>query len=190
MPHSRAMDTTAELDQLTDSLTGTIASLRGLCEEAQKENAELVATVSNVADGLTSIQSSIESIRRLLAGLSIKSEGNDNDGTISGVVMRCGPGFQSRLDSCVSSCGAVIERLDVVVVLSEPEGGWGYESDWGSLADSVRDAKSTLGQQFGDRDDILRRVQVVVEPLCRAWGIILGVLEANQPLVSSCHLRF
>lgn len=175
------MDAIAELDQLTDSLTGTIAALRGLCGGAQKENAELVTAVSNVADGLSSIQSNIEGIRRLLAGLQIKPEKDGKEGTVSGVVARCGPKFRAGLDACVSKSSVVVERLDVVVVLSEPEEDWGYESDWGSLADSVRDVKSTLSNQLGDRDEILKRVAGVVGPLCAAWSVILDALEANQP---------
>ncbi|KAK0643294.1 hypothetical protein B0T16DRAFT_459458 [Cercophora newfieldiana] len=174
------MDAIAELDQLTDSLTGTIAALRGLCGDTRKENADLVTAVSNVADGLSSIHSSIGGIRRVLAGLHTKSEGDSNEGTIPGIVARCGPKFRTGLDACVSTSGVVIEKLDVVVVLSEPEEDWGYESDWGSLAGSVRDVKSTLGNQLGDRDDILKRVGGVVGPLCAAWGIVLDVLDSNQ----------
>ncbi|KAK4448318.1 hypothetical protein QBC34DRAFT_407201 [Podospora aff. communis PSN243] len=172
------MDTTAELDQLTDSLTGTITALRGLCDDMQKENAELVKTVAGIADGLASIQSSVESIRHVLAGLHIKSEADDDEGSISGVVARCGPKFRTVSD--VS--GVVIERLDIVIVISEPEEeDWGYESDWGSLGESVKDVKSTLGNQLDERDDILKRVGGVIEPLCGAWGIVLDALEANQP---------
>src|SRR3954465_12305110 len=104
-----------ELDRLADSLTGTITALRGLCGDAQKENVELVTAVSNVADGLSSIQGNIEGIRRLLAGFPIKSDGDGGEGTVSAVVARCGPKFRTGLDACVQTSGAVIERLDVVV---------------------------------------------------------------------------
>lgn len=186
---------TAELDHLTDSLTGTIASLRGLCEDGPKENAELVAAVTKVADGLVSIQSSIEGIRTLLAWLDVKSEGdadNDNGGTASGVVARCGPRFQSSLDVCRIASSAVIERLDVVVVLTEAEEEWGYESDWCSISDSVKDAKSTLGSHLGNKEQILKRVEVVIEPLSVAWEIIFGAMGQNQskqPLLESSSSR-
>src|SRR5690348_8030674 len=110
----QAMDPFGELDRLTDSIAGTITALRGLCGDTRKENGELVTAVSNVADGLSSIQDNIEGIRRVLDGLRIKSETDDHDGTISGVVARCGPKFRTGLDACVQTSGAVIERLDVV----------------------------------------------------------------------------
>ncbi|KAK0620048.1 hypothetical protein B0T14DRAFT_223135 [Immersiella caudata] len=171
------MDTTAELDRLTDSLTRTISELRGLCDDTQKENAELMKAVTSIADGLASIQSSVEGIRHLLAGLYIKSEADDDEATLSAIVARCGP----RLRTVSNVSGAVIERLDIVVVLSPEEDEWGYESDWTSISDSVKDVKSTIGNQLGERDDILKRVGGVMEPLCGAWGIILDALEASQP---------
>jgi len=172
------MDTAAELDQLTDSLTRTISELRGLCDDTQKENAELVKTVAGIADGLASIQNSVEGIRHLLAGLHTKSEADDDEATLSAVVARCGP----RLRTVSHVSGAVMERLDVAVILSEPEEDeWGYGSDWASLSDSVKDVKSTLGNQLGERDDILKRVGGVMEHLCGAWEIIVDALEASQP---------
>lgn len=179
---------TAELDHLSASLTRTIASLQGLCEDAstRKEDAALAATVSNVVEGLLFIRVSVGGIRQLLSegdsGAKSEEPAIDADATGQGAARGC-PGFHSGLDACVTSCKTVMGKLDAVVACPDATGseGWADDSDGRSLADSVAVHKSAGRPKEDDRQDVIKRVGAVVEPLHGAWEVLAAALRAYQP---------
>ncbi|KAK5661155.1 hypothetical protein OQA88_11046 [Cercophora sp. LCS_1] len=142
----------AELERLCGSLSKAVASLRGLCEDAQKEDGELVATAVNVVVGLEAVRGSLDGIWSVLAG---KEEGEE------------AKRLKQGLGLCVRGCWGVVERLEGLRGVDE--------SDWESVAESVR--KDGGCER---REDIVKRVEPTVESLGRALDVLVEVLKAKK----------